>query len=194
MDPFDAYKLYNALKLHFENDSYDAIKYNFKTTVNPNSFFKRRDKYFFAKLAKNQKDLLNYFVYNFIEDVKYIGDMMDSDGERNYTKHKKIHEALSREFTKDINSIDTDFDSLLVVNNINTPPLIVQKWMEQEVSLETVVILDSLTGFVSREGNKISETILWPDISRKFIKYGPFVNFDKEKYLGILKKRFTNTI
>ena len=117
--------------------------------------------------------------------------MMDSDGERNYTKHKKIHEALSREFTKDINSIDTDFDNLLVVNNINTPPLIVQKWMEQEVSLETVVILDSLTGFVSREGSKISETILWPDISRKFIKYGPFVNFDKEKYLNILKKRFT---
>ena len=31
MDPFEVYKLYNALKLHFENDSYDAIKYNFKT-------------------------------------------------------------------------------------------------------------------------------------------------------------------
>jgi hypothetical protein len=191
MDPFDAYKLYNALKLHFESD-YDAIKYNFKSNVSPNSFFKRRDKYFFAKLAKNQKDLLNYFVYNFVEDVKYIGDMMDNDGERNYTKHKKVHEALSREFTKDINSIDTDFDSLLVVNNINTPPLIVQKWMEEEVSLETVVILDSLTGFVSREGSKISETLLWPDFSRKFTKYGPFVNFDKEKYLNILKKRFTN--
>ena len=57
MDPFDVYKLYNALKLHFDNESYDAIKYNFKTTVNPQSFFKRRDKYFFAKLGKNQKDI-----------------------------------------------------------------------------------------------------------------------------------------
>jgi len=32
-DPFESYKLYNALKLHFETDSYDAIKYNYKTSV-----------------------------------------------------------------------------------------------------------------------------------------------------------------
>ena len=43
MDPFESYKLYNALKLHFESD-YDAIKYNFKSNVSPNSFFKRKDK------------------------------------------------------------------------------------------------------------------------------------------------------
>ena len=102
MDPFAAYKLYNALKLHFENDSYDAIKYNFKTTVNAQSFFKRRDKYFFAKLAKNEKDLMMYYVFNFIEDVKYIGDMDDD----NYRKHKKIHEALTRTFEKDVNTLN----------------------------------------------------------------------------------------
>ena len=27
-DPFESYKLYNALKLHFETDGYDAIKYH----------------------------------------------------------------------------------------------------------------------------------------------------------------------
>ena len=80
IDPFDSYKLYNALKLHFENDTYDAVKYNIKTTVNPNSFFKRRDKYFFAKIGKNQKDIQNFFVFNFIEDMKYVGDMMDIEG------------------------------------------------------------------------------------------------------------------
>ena len=192
MDPFDVYKLYNALKLHFENDSYDAIKYNFKTTVNPNSFFKRRDKYFFAKLGKNQKDIQNFFVFNFIEDMKYVGDMMDIEGQNNYTKHKRIHESLSREFEKDINTLDTDFDNLLVVNNINTPPLIIERWMEEDVSLETVVILNSLTGFVNKEGHKITETLFWPDVSRKITKYSPFVNFEKDKFIQIVKKRFTN--
>ena len=192
LDPFDVYKLYNALKLHFENDSYDAIKYNFKTTVNPNSFFKRRDKYFFAKLGKNQKDIQNFFVFNFIEDLKYVGDMMDIEGQNNYTKHKRIHESLSREFEKDINTHDTDFDNLLVVNNINTPPLIIERWMEEDISLETVVILNSLTGFVNKEGNKITETLFWPDVSRKITKYGPFVNFEKDKFVQIIKKRFTN--
>ena len=193
MDPFDVYKLYNALKLHFENDSYDAVKYNFKTTVNPNSFFKRRDKYFFAKIGKNQKDIQNFFVFNFIEDMKYVGDMMDIEGQNNYTKHKRIHESLSREFEKDINTLDTDFDNLLVVNNINTPPLIIERWMEEDVSLETVVILNSLTGFVNKEGHKITETLFWPDVSRKITKYSPFVNFEKDKFIQIVKKRFTNT-
>ena len=193
MDPFEVYKLYNAIKLHFEQDSYDAIKYNYKTTVNPQSFFKRKDKYIFAKLGKNQKDLQNFFVFNFIEDMKYVGDMMDIEGQQNYTKHKKIHESIHREFEKDINTITEQFDNLLVVNTINTPPKIIEMWMEEEVSLETVVILNSLTDFIRVEGKKITETLFWPDVSRKIIKYGPFVNFSKEKCLNIIKKRFTNT-
>ena len=191
MDPFEVYKLYNALKLHFEQDSYDAIKYNFKSNVTPQSFFKRKDKYFFAKIGKNQKDIQNFFVFNFIEDMKYVGDMMDIEGQQNYTKHKKIHESLTREFEKDINTMTGQFDDLLVVNNINTPPKIIEMWMEEEVSLETVVILDSLTDFVYWEGKKITETLFWPDVSRKITKYSPFVNFNREKCLDIVKKRFT---
>ena len=61
-DPFESYKLYNALKLHFES-KYDAVKYNYKTSVTPNSFFKRKDKYFFAKLAKTHGKHLKEF-YN----------------------------------------------------------------------------------------------------------------------------------
>ena len=191
IDPFEVYKLYNALKLHFEQDSYDAVKYNFKTTVSPNSFFKRKDKYFFAKLGKNQKDLQNFFVFNFIEDMKYVGDMMDIEGQQNYTKHKKIHESIHREFEKDINTITEQFDDLLVVNNINTPPKIIEMWMEEDVSLETVVILNSLTDFVYWEGKKITETLFWPDVSRKITKYSPFVNFNREKCITFLRKRFT---
>ena len=192
MDPFEVYKLYNALKLHFEQDSYDAIKYNFKSNVTPQSFFKRKDKYFFAKIGKNQKDIQNFFVFNFIEDMKYIGDMMDIEGQQNYTKHKKIHESLTREYEKDINNIDTSFDDLLVVNNINTPPKIIELWMEEEVTLETVVILNSITGFVNREGHKITETLFWPDVSKKITKYQPFVNFDKSKFVELTRKRITN--
>ena len=192
MDPFEVYKLYNALKLHFEQDSYDANKYNFKSNVTPQSFFKRKDKYFFAKIGKNQKDIQNFFVFNFIEDMKYIGDMMDIEGQQNYTKHKKIHESLTREYEKDINNIDTSFDDLLVVNNINTPPKIIELWMEEEVTLETVVVLNSITDFVIREGHKITETLFWPDVSKKIIKYQPFVNFDKNKFVELTKKRFTN--
>ncbi len=187
-DPFESYKLYNALKLHFESD-YDAIKYNFKSNVTPNSFFKRRDKYFFAKIARNQKDLLNYYVFNFIEDVKYIGDMED----RHYTKHKKIHDSLTRTFQSDIDKLsDEKLDDLLVVKNINQPPKIIEKWMHEEITLETLVILNAITDFITIEGKKITETLFWPDISKKIMKYSPFVKFQMDKYKIIMQKTFTN--
>lgn len=189
MDPFESYKLYNALKLHFES-SYDAVKYNFKTNASPNAFFKRKDKYFFAKLAKNQgKDLLQYYVFNFVEDVKYIGDMED----RHFTKHRKIHDSLSRTFLNDINILaeENSFDDLLVVKNINEAPKIIEKWMHEEISLETVVIFNALTDFVYKESNRMTETIFWPGVSRKISKYTPFVKFDREKCINNVKKAFT---
>ena len=83
-DPYEAYKVYNSIKLHFETDSYDAIRYNFKTQITPQSFFKRKDKYFFAKVAKNYgKDLVHYFVSNFVRGSSYIGEMLNEVGEKN---------------------------------------------------------------------------------------------------------------
>tara|TARA_Y100001938_G_C7904206_1_gene336204 strand:+ start:60 stop:647 length:588 start_codon:yes stop_codon:yes gene_type:complete len=195
MDPYDSYKLYNALKLHFESN-YDAIKYNFKTTVKPQSFFKRKDKYFFAKIAKTyEKDLLEFYVSNFKNDMKYVGDMVNDEGDRHYQKHKKIMESITYQFQNDINKLyesNSDFDSLLEAKD-NEHPFVIKFWLQDEIELETIVILDSITGFMERENSKITETIIWPDIYRKIIKYKPFVKFDKSKCINLLKKTFTNT-
>jgi hypothetical protein len=194
-DPYESYKLYNALKLHFETDSYDAVKYNFKTSIKPTSFFKRKDKYFFAKLANTYaENLRDFYIANFKNDVKYVGDMLNEGGENFYRSHKKVMESLHYSFEKDINKLsgmDMTFDSLLESDGNNHPHLI-KLWMQEEILLETVVILDSLTGFVDRENKKISETIIWPDIYRKITKYKPFVSFNRDKCVNIIKKQFTN--
>ena len=193
-DPFESYKLYNALKLHFETDGYDAIKYHFKTSVKPTSFFKRKDKFFFAKLAKTyENELKEFYIANFKNDVKYVGDMLNEGGEKYYRDHKKIMESLTYQFQTDINKLndmDVSFDSLLEAEE-NNHPLIIKLWMQEEVLLETVVILDSLLGFVERENKKITDTIIWPDIYRKIMKYKPFVKFDRDKCLNLLKETFT---
>ena len=193
MQPFDAYSMYNALKLHFEQDSYDAVKYNFKSNVSPKSFFARKDKYFFAKLAKTYDDkLLQYYIANFKNGISYVGDMLNEGGETYFKEHMKIRESIHREFQKDINSLidmDKEFDSFFEAKQ--THPLIVKLLMREEISLETVVILDSILGFMEREGSKITETIIWPDISRKIMKYKPFVDFRKDKCVSIIKKGFT---
>ena len=192
-DPFESYKLYNALKLHFETN-YDAIKYNFKSNVTPQSFFKRKDKYFFAKLAKKYNgELKEFYVSQFINTEKYVGDMMDSEAEQNYMKYKKIKESIHRVFSVDINRIGEEnvpFDNLFKAVD-GQHPLIVKLWMQEEISLETVVILNSIFGFIDRESKNISDTIIWPDTRRLIEKYTPFVNFKFDKCKNLLIKRFT---
>ena len=193
IDPFESYKLYNALKLHFETD-YDAVKYNFKTTVKPTSFFKRKDKFFFAKIAKHHgKHLLDYYVANFKAGVAYAGDMVNESGEKNYTEYKKIKESIHRVFEIDINKLsDYDFEKLLISED-GQHPLIIKLWMQEEIHLETVAILNSILGFIPRESKKIKDTIIWPDQKRLIEKYTPFVKFNMDKCKTLCIKTFTNT-
>lgn len=194
IDPFESYKLYNALKLHFETD-YDAVKYNFKSNVSSQSFLKRRDKYFFAKIAKQyEKDLKGYYIANFKHGVSYVGEMVNEVGEKNYIEHKKTLESLTRVFQNDINKLSEqkmEFDDLFKSQD-GQHPLIIQLWMQEEITLETVVILNSLIGFIPRESKKISDTLIWPDIKRKIEKYTPFVNFNSTKCKLIILNGFTN--
>ena len=55
MTPFEVYKQYVAVKLHFNNEKYDYIKCNGRTkNITQNSFAKRRDKYYFEKQCNAQ--------------------------------------------------------------------------------------------------------------------------------------------
>lgn len=198
LDPFDSYKLYQALKLHFESDSYDAPKYNYKTSAKPQAFFKRRDKYYFAKLAKKfprQDQLVEYYVSQFTSGVKWVGDMLDEKGDETYLRWKKVKESIGYEFQKDISTLctkaeveSTTFDDLLKVRDKQLPP-VVTLYNRGEISLTTIVILNKLTGFLHHANRTITETIVWPDLYRKFIKTEPFVDVDLNK----MKKIVVNT-
>ena len=108
-EPFDAYKYYMAIKLHFESESYDAAKYNFKTSISPQSFWKRRDKYHFAKLAKKfptPDDIVDFYISQFVSGNKWVGDMLDRD--ECFTEWKRKKESLTYTFTNDINSLQKE--------------------------------------------------------------------------------------
>ena len=81
-------------------------------------------------------------------------------------------------------------DNLLVAKN--QAPKVIEMWMHGDITLETLVILNAITNFVEIEGKKITETLLWPEVSRKILKYSPFVKFEMDKYKIIIQKTFTN--
>jgi len=198
MEPYDVYKYYMAMKLHFESDSYEAPKYNYKTSARPQSFFKRRDKYHFAKLGRRfdePEELINFFTAQFTaSDKTWVGDMLQD--EEKYTDWQKRQQSLSYNFEQDINKLAEEagtFDEMLETRGEgNNYPLVIEMFLQDEISLETVVILDRLTGFMRRADRTISETIVWPDLSKRIRKYGLLLRFDKDRMRRVVLRIFTS--
>ena len=188
IEPYDVFRYYMALKLHFGSGEYDCIKYNFKTSVTQNSFFRRRDRYHFAKAGRkfdNTSELIGFLVSQFIDDREWIGDMLGNDAERAYSQWKKRHESLSYLFGNDLSELISkaeEFDSLFQIDTSKSPyPLLVSEYLSGSVMLESIVILNKMTGFMDDADRQVSEPIMWDKVSRKIHKYSPFVKFDKAK-------------
>lgn len=193
MKPYDAFKLYMSIKMHFESDTYDCIKYNYKTSVTEKSFWKRRDKFHFAKLANkfdHPSELINFFVAQFASEKKWVGDMLTD--EDTWTQWQKRNQSLSYTFEQDINKLYekvNNFDELFKPT-FSPYPTVVYYYMQGEISLETVVILDKMLGFTKKLC--VSDTIIWPEMKKRIQKYSTFVNPDLEKMKKIVLRVFTS--
>jgi len=195
MEPFDAYRYYQSLKLHFESKTYDAAKYNFKTSANPKSFWKRNDKYHFAKVAKRFKDvpeMIGWYASHFINGTKWIGEMLNAEDV--YQSWLKRMQSIGYIFEQDLNHLSLQYESFddMLISKSNSHPDIITAYLQEEISLETVVIINKLTGFINKADKEITETIMWPDISLKVRKYDPFVQVDIERMKKIVLKVFTS--
>jgi len=198
MTSYEAYTLYLAIKLHFTTPNYDYFKHNAKVNSSFNSFIKRNDRFFFHKLAtKYGENLRDYYVSNFVDRPKtWVGDLVRSDGDTIYNKWKKYNESFSYNFRNDCvllrNVIDGDnvrFDDVFSVNNGQHPRML-RLLLSEQISIQSVIILDKVLGFVKRWDKEIKETIIWPEKSFKLKKLNPFIKFNLTKCKFIMKEVF----
>lgn len=187
MDGFEAYKFANAVNLHFNSD-YDCFKYRFKTRVSQKSYWGRPDKYQLTKIGKRFKskdEIIRYFAAHQVAGNKWVGDMIRNEDV--YVDYLKKIESLSYNFREELDQLsEYKLDELLTIDNNSNYPKIINKYLEDTVSLETICVLNSLTGFMHDANKKITETIMWPDLYKKVIKYEPFITFDNKKFIGII--------
>jgi DNA-binding ferritin-like protein (Dps family) len=186
MDGFQAYQYSNAINMHF-NRNYDAFKYRFKTRVSQKSYWGRSDKYQLTKIGQRfnkEEDIVRYFAAHQLAGNKWVGDMIRN--EKDYTDFLSRIDSLSYNFKQEMDSLDEySIDGLLSQYKSNYPQII-DKYLDDTISLETVCILNEITGFMHNANKQISETILWPDIYTKVIKYSPFLNIERSKFIKIL--------
>ena len=188
MTPFEAYKMYSAISMHFTTD-YDYFKYNGKTRVSESTFDTRRDKYMFHKLSKHE-DPLTFLVANFAEGKKiWVGDLFNIKSEQNYADFLKRQQSLTYLFECDINNLMDDFDENFRVPEGDYPHLL-KLLNRKKVSKETFIIIQDCVRFFAAWNKKISDTVLWPMIALNCKKLYPFLVYEKYKYCTILKNKF----
>ena len=192
MMPFDAYKCYLSLKNHFTKDSYDYHKYCGKSRATVQSFYKRKDRFWFEKLARNKDDreVVEFFVSNFITCTDpsklWIGEMV-REGEGRYMSWKKRNQSLSYIFKEEIESVLSNQKIDAVFSSKKGHPIILKKYLSDEISAETMVILDKILGFRQDFDDKLNDPV-WETVSMRIKKYSPFLNIDVFHYKKILKQ------
>ena len=192
MMPFDAYRCYLSLKNHFTKDHYDYHKYRGKTRATHQAFYKRKDRFWFEKFARQKKDkeVEEFFVSNFIYSTDpgtmWIGEMI-KEGEGRYQQWQKKVQSLSYIFKEEVNTLFDGYKVDEVFDCSKGHPLILKSYLGKKTSLETLVICDRILGYRKDLDKKLNDPV-WETVSRKIKKYSPFLNIDVPRYKKILKE------
>ena len=193
VQPFDTYKAYLGLKNHFTKEKYDYVKYCGKSRASIESFYKRRDRFFFEKISrqKNDDEVIDFFVANFVScndpQSLWVGEIM-RNGEDNYTNWKRRTQSLSYVFKEEIGNVFSgkDFDKMFEVKG-TTHPQIIKEHLQENISLETLIILEKILGFKKNFDKKLDDPV-WKFLSMRMKKYNSFLNINVLQYRKLLKQ------
>ena len=192
--PFEVYQKYLSLKQHFNREEYDYFKFKGRVRANESSFEKRKDRHHFVRLSKIYKDeeLTKFLVSNFVKTKDmWVGNITSPVGRDNYIAWKAKIQSLPYVFENEIGSLFEENEKFNIIFDVEDGqhPQMLRYVFGEEVSLETFIILDSILHFIPDFNEKIQETVIWPDLYSICIKYAPFLNVNKQKYVDILKKQ-----
>ena len=192
LTPLECYKTYISIKNHFTQKKYDYHKYNGKVKASLQSFYKRKDRFWFEKMSriKTEEEVKDFFVANFVhcEDPQtlWIGEII-KNGESNYREWMKKNQSLTYIFKEELNLIceDSLLNSFKITGSKHSK--LIKLFLSKKVSLETLVILNKIFNYKQKYDKELIDPV-WEFISMKIEKYSSFVRIDVSKYKNIIKE------
>lgn len=186
---FEVYKKYLAIKRHFSSD-YDYFKYNGHVNVKRETFDKRKDKYFFEKLAK-KSDVDEILIANLKNNPNsWIKDLTDDNAIAIMQEWKRRKENFTYLFSKDIEQLKDNFNENFLIKE-NSRPYVLQLYFQEKLVLETLVALIDVTDTIGYLNSKLNDDDLWIETRHKMAKLYPFLNYDREKIKRAILKKFS---
>lgn len=193
LTPFQVYKMFIALKQHFVQDGYDYIKYKGNVSASQESLDKRNDKYHFHRLVKkypSQAALQDYIIANLLVGKEWIGDFSDE----HLIQYTKRRQSLAYTFSTELDIVFTNGAKEAFRVKAGEYPDLLLKHLQGRISIETMVILNRFTTFVTVFDSKIGQKdVIWSKVRRQIIKYAPFLEYDPEKMKSILRDKAFST-
>jgi hypothetical protein len=186
MEPFEVYKLYLALKLHFTTEKYDITKTRGAVKASEKAFLKRKDIIAMRKLARDykKKEIIDLLVANFVSGDKW-GGMFDTQSSEIYKEWKARKSRRDYQFVQDVELIKLEMEKQSISNPFVAEQghhaLVYRLYLGKKITIESLVLLDKLFDFSYKE----EDDIFLKDISMLIRKYRPFVKLtDKMRYVG----------
>lgn len=194
MTDFEAYKMYLALRAHFQTDDYDVISERGRIRASRKSFVGSGKSFQFLQLTKTYQDaeICDFMVANFTAGDRW-GGVFDADAARQYQDWKRRVESLRYIFTQDLDRLcmmAADDDCDLVSHAAGQHPLVLRAYFGNHICLETLVILDVLLNFCADFDQSMRRVFMWPETSRLIRKYRPFLKFDSDAFRKIYHEKF----
>lgn len=200
---FDLYKLVEALRLHFQTDTYDYFKYNGSIHRKEEKFQENKSKFHYVKLFEKFKrtniDPVDFIVATMVSGkYKWIGDI--STGHKNYLASEKKFQSFEYMFEQDIARLYSEnpsFSQWIKPNPEEYPDLLIEI-ITEKLSLETMIVLDDIFKLFDEVWKKYDDGMdsVFKGLQTKVQKYRPFV-LNKvgktKKYAKILLNVFRNT-
>ena len=186
LSPFDTYNEYLAYKNHFTKEKYDYQRYGGKSRAKIDSFYKRKDRYFFEKMSRKYKDpeIKNFFLANFVNTDNpqglWIGNIMRS-GETVYKEWQKRNESLFYQFKQKSDKLLDQYTYDEFFDASNGHPPILKEHLAGNVSAEEMCVYEKLFGYCKDYDKQLDDPV-WKVVGLKIRKYLPFLNIDKQKY------------
>lgn len=194
VEPFEVYRYYLALRLHFTTDQYDVVKQSGRVKASKQAFFKRKDLLAIRRVAETYSDeeVVNFLVANFVSGDRW-GGVFDVEAKSRYTQWKKRLESISYTFDQELDKLISAAESytISILECLTTGhhPLVLKMYLRQDLSIETLVILNNITKFVDTLDVSLKDDIIWPDVSRIVKKYTPFLSYNKDKVHGSFRRK-----
>ena len=186
MTPFDSYKQYLAFKNHFTKEKYDYHRYGGNSRAKIDSFYKRKDRYFFEKTSRKYKDdeVCDFFLANFVDTDNpqgvWIGNMIRS-GEVIYKDWQRRQQSLFYNFKQSSENMFSTYNLEEFFDASKGHPPILKEHLAGNVSVEDMCIYEKLFSYCKDYDVKINDPI-WKSVGMKIRKYLPFLNIDKKKF------------